>query len=178
MVTRLKEHMDTTGGDPIIVVTGSPGMAAASRIAKDEAQASNIMYTIDAKNNNMVGGMDVSVGYNFQRLNIAGEQLLFVENPQWNDRSRFPATLTNGKSRMGSTFFFGKWGSMGDGRNNVEIMARGKAGVDRNLVYLWKNGMTGDGKAEEPIDAKSFHMLKENLLIVYDPRLFGWMEPG
>lgn len=178
MVDRIKRHMDTTGGDPIIVVTGREGMANAAAVAKQEAQSSNVYYTIDAKGNSRVGGMDVEVGYNFQILNIAGEQLLFVENPQWNDKLKYPGQLSNGKGRMGSTFFFSKWGSMGDGRNNMEIRARGKNGVDRNMVYLTKNGMTGYGKAEEATDAISFHMLKENLIIVYDPRLSGWMTPS
>jgi len=178
MVDRIKRHMDTTGGDPIIVVTGREGMANAALIAKQEAQSSNVYYTIDAKNNSQVGGMDIEVGYNFQVLNIAGEKLLFVENPQWNDKLKYPAVLSNGKSKMGSTYFFSKWGSLGDGRNNMEIMARGRNGVDRNMVYLTKNGMTGYGKAEEATDAISFHMLKENLIICYDPRLSGWMEPS
>jgi hypothetical protein len=177
MVDNIKEHMDELGGDQIIVVTGREGMANAANIAKEEAQTNNVRYMIPAKDNKVIGGMDVQVGYNFQTLNIAGEQLLFVENPQWNDKSKYSGRLSNGKSRMGSTFFFGKWGAMNNGKNNVEIKARGRKGVDRNLVYLWKNGMTGDGKADDPIDAKSFHMLKENLIIVYDPRLFGWMTP-
>jgi hypothetical protein len=178
MVDALKRHMDTTGGDPIIVVTGREGMANASLVAQAEAGSNNVRFNIDANNNKMVGGKNVEVGYYFQYLNIAGEQLLFVENPQWNDKLKYPATLSNGKSRMGSTFFFGKWGSMGNGRNNVEIKARGKKGVDRNIVYHWENGMTGYGKPDNPVDALSFHMLKENLLIVYDTRLFGWMEPS
>lgn len=178
MVKRLKKHMDSIGGDPIICITGAEGMANAASLAKQEAQSSNVYYTIDAKNNDMVGGMDVAVGYNFQRLNIAGEQILFVENPLWNDESRYPGLLTNGASRQGSTFMFGKWGALDDGRNNVEIMARGRNGVNRNMVHLMKNGMTGAGLAEEPIDALSYHLLKENLIVVYDPRLFGWMEPS
>lgn len=178
MVTKLKSHMDTLGGEPIICITGAEGMANAQALAAQSAQTQNVTYMIDAKNNDMVGGMDIAVGYNFQRLNIAGEQILFVENPQWNDDRKFSSKLTDGSSRMGRTFFFGKWGMMNDGRKNVEIMARGRNGVDRNIVYLWKNGMTGAGKAEDPTDAMSFHMLKENLIIVYDNRLFGWLDPS
>ena len=114
----------------------------------------------------------------FERLIPEPVIYLCGENPQWNDKAKFSGELTNGKSRMGSTFYFGKWGSMGDGRNNAEIMARGRNGVDRNMVYLWENGMTGQGKPTNPVDAQAYHMLKENLVILRDPRLYGWMEPS
>jgi hypothetical protein len=64
------------------------------------------------------------------------------------------------------------------GRMNVEIRSRGRAGVNRNIVYLWENGMTGEGTAQNPVDAKAFHMLKETLLAVYNTRSCGILKPA
>ena len=177
MVKALKKGRPNIEGSQFIVVTGADGMANAHEIAASRYNAGtplvqNVMQT--DKN----GGAQPTVGYNFKRLNIAGEQLVFVENPMMDDESKFPARLSNNNLRMSNTFYFMDMGEIMPGKRNVEIRARGRKGVDRNIVYHWENGMTGEGKPDNPVDAKAFHMLKETLLAVYCTKSHGIMKPS
>lgn len=176
MVKSLKKKKTRISGNQWVVVTGSDGMAAAHAIAAQSFNAGMPlvqMVTQTDKN----GGAEPAVGFNFKKLNIAGEQLLFVENPMMDDEEKFPMRLTSGNLRMSLTFYFMDLDVDEKGRTNVEIRARGRSGVNRNLVYLWQNGMTGEGTADNPVDAKDFHMLKETLLAVYQSNTHGIMSP-
>lgn len=177
MVKQIKKKKNRISGNTYVVVTGTDGMAAAHDIAASRYNVGMPLVQI-ADKNNTVGGQDIAVGYNFKTLNIAGEQLIFVENPMLDDEEKFPRRLSNGNLASSMTFYFMDMDVDDNGRMNVEIRARGRAGVNRNIVYLWENGMTGEGKAENPVDAKAFHMLKETLLAVYNTRSCGIMKPS
>lgn len=175
MVTTLKKGKNMLSGSQWIVVTGSDGMSAAHDVAA--SQVTNAMPIVQVVTNTQQGGAEPAIGFNFKKLNIGGEQLLFVENPGMDDEAKFPLRLTNGKLRKSLTFYFMDLTPDGKGRNNVELKARGRTNVNRNIVYLWKNGMTGEGTPTDPVDAKEFHMLKETLLAVYNTKTCGIMEP-
>ena len=176
MVKTLKKKKNRISGNQWVVVTGSDGMQFAHQIAATRFNASmNLVQMVSQTDK--PGGAEPAVGYNFKTLNIAGEQLLFVENPMMDDEEKFPMRLTNGTLRMSSTFYFMDLDTDMRGNSNVEIRARGRSGVNRNLVYLWQNGMTGEGKADNPVDAKDFHMLKETLLAVYQTNTCGILAP-
>jgi hypothetical protein len=178
MLKALKKKKNTISGNSWIVVTGSDGMAVANAVAASRFGAGNPLVQI-VDQSKMAGGAEPYVGYNFKNLNIGGEQITFVENPLQDDEEKFPARLTDGTLRKSKTFYFMDLEETpGNGRRNVEIRARGRAGVNRNIVYLWKNGMTGEGKAEDPIDAKEFHMLKETLLAVFNTKSCGILAPS
>ena len=177
MIKSLKKRKNTISGNTWICVTGSDGMANANAVSASRFNAGNPIVQI-VNQNNKPGGAEPYVGYNFKVLNIAGEQICFVENPMQDDEEKFPARLSNGALRSSSTYYFmDNEVSPSNGRGNIEIRARGRAGVNRNIVYLWKNGMTGEGKAEDPIDAKEFHMLKETLLAVFNTKSCGILTP-
>jgi hypothetical protein len=176
MVRTVKKKKNRLSGNTWVVVTGADGMQNAHDVAASRYNAGNPLVQV-VNQDKMPGGAEPYVGYNFKRLNIAGEQLIFVENPMMDDEEKFPAKLTNGRLRMSNTFYFMDLDVDEKGRRNVEIRARGRAGINRNIVYLWENGMTGEGKAQNPVDAKAFHMLKENLLAVFNTRSCGIMTP-
>jgi hypothetical protein len=176
MVETLKQRKENVDGDTWICVTGSPGMANIRKIAKQEAQEYN--FTQMVTSNSKVGGDDIPVGFNFSRLNIAGEQLIFVENPQWNDMKKYPAKMSNGKSRKASEYLFLDFSGDAMGQKNIEIRARGREGINRNMVYAWFEGMTGgSNKPDFSTDAIEYHMLKENMLVVYNSKTCGILEP-
>lgn len=176
MVKSLKKKKNRISGNTFVVVTGSDGMAAARTIMASRFSAANPLVQV-VNQGSEAGGASPYVGYNFQYLNIAGEQVCFVENPMQDDEERFPARLSNGNLRMSLTMYFLDLDVDEKGRNNVEIRVRGRANVNRNLVTFWDNGMTGEGEARNPVDEKAVHFLKENLLAVYNTRSCGILTP-
>lgn len=177
MVKQIKKKKNRISGNTYIVVTGADGMAAAHDIASARYSVGQPLVQLVDKTS-VPGGADIAVGYNFKTLNIAGEQLIFVENPMQDDEEKFPRRLSNGNLASSMTFYFMDMDVDDRGRMNVEIRARGRAGVNRNIVYLWENGMTGEGTPQNPVDAKAFHMLKETLLACYNTRSCGILKPS
>ena len=94
------------------------------------------------------------------------------------DEERFPRRLTNGNLAMSSTYYLLDMDPDDMGVNNMQIRARGRKGVDRNMVYLWEEGMTGEGTPKNPIDARAFHMLKETMFCAYSTKTCGILEPS
>jgi len=177
MIRTLKKKKNRISGNTWIVVTGADGMQNAHDVAAGRFNAGNPLVQ-QVNQTSAAGGAEPYVGYNFKRLNIAGEQLIFVENPMHDDEEKFPAKLTNGKPRMSMTYYFMDLDVDFKGRKNVEIRSRGRAGVNRNIVYYWENGMTGEGTPMSPVDAKAFHMLKETLLAVFNTKSCGIITPS
>lgn len=177
MTRTTKKKKNRISGNTTIVITGADGMENAHSVAASRFSAGNPLMQVVTQST-QAGGAEPYVGYNFKRLNIAGEQLIFVENPMLDDEEKFPAKLSNGKLRSSNTFYFMDLDVDSMGRPNVEIRARGRAGVNRNIVYYWENGMTGEGKPESPVDAKAFHMLKETILACYNTKSCGILKPS
>ena len=177
MVKQIKKKKNRISGNTIIAVTGTDGMANANDVISARFNSSNILVQ-QVNQTDAAGGAEISVGYKFTRLNIAGDQIIFVENPMMDDESRFPRRLSNGNLAKSNTVYFLDMDVDDRGTSNIEIRARGRAGVNRNIVYLRENGMTGEGKADNPVDAKAFHMLKETLLAVYNTRSCGILKPA
>jgi len=176
MVKALKKKKNRISGNSFVVVTGSDGMANAHDVIGSRFSSSMPLVQVQQQSS-QAGGAEPVVGFNFKVLNVAGEQILFVENPMMDDDMKFPARLSNGNLKMSSTYYFMDLEPDNVGKSNVEIRVRGRSGVNRNMVYLWENGMTGEGTPQNPIDAKTFHMLKENLLATYNTKTCGIMTP-
>ena len=177
MVKSVKKKKNRISGNTYIVVTGADGMANANDIGSGRYSASLPLVQV-VNQTDMAGGAEPVAGYNFKKLNIAGEQLIFVENPMMDDEEKFPRRLSNGNLAMSNTFYFLDMDVDNNGERNIQIRARGRAGVNRNIVYLWENGMTGEGKAMNPVDAKAFHMLKETLLACFNTKSNGILKPA
>lgn len=154
------------------VMTGTDGYASIQDIAYSRFGANNpLTQAVQA-------GSDVEVGYNFVKFHINGEIMIFVQNPQMDDEEKFPRKLSDGSNAMSKTFYLIDAGSNPDNQRNIEILAKGRNGINRNLVFYHENGMTGMGKPESPTDAMSFHWLKQNNIFVYDTGTSGIMYPG
>lgn len=177
MVKTIKKKKNRISGNTYVVMTGSDGMANAHSVINSQLSSSTPLVQM-VKQSDMAGGAEPAVGFNFKRLNVAGEQLIFVENPRMDDEELFPRRLSNGNLAQSSTYYFMDFDVDDMGQRNIEIRSRGRAGVNRNLVYLWQNGMTGFGTPDSPVDAIDFHMLKETLLAVYNTRSNGILAPS
>ncbi len=179
MGSSLKKKSNNDGGALYYVITGTDGMQNAQKeMGKYARDFQNLTFNINDSNSGKVGGPDVSVGLNFNKMNINGDQYIFVVNPMMDDEKKFPRRLRNGKLAMGSTYYFIDASKDETGRRNIEMRTRGRESVNRNLVYFYNNGMTGDGAAMHSIDGKEFQMLKENMLVCYNSKSCGILSPS
>lgn len=171
MVKAIKKKADRQ--DVVLYcVTGTDGMTNAQNVIE-----SRFVGLGGFPNSPSGDGSNFEVGFNFNTLKVGGSKVIFVENPAQNDDQKFPALLTDGTNRMGKTFYFVDMTPDETGKSNIEIRTRGKGSINRNWVMLWKNGMTGDGQATEPIDAKEYHILKQNMLCIYNTKTCGILTP-
>jgi hypothetical protein len=179
MGSSLKKKSNNDGGALYYVVTGTDGMqntqTEAGKYAKDYL---NFNVMLSDYNSQKVGGADVSVGVNFNRLNINGDSYVFCTNPMMDDEKKFPRRLRNGKLAMSSTYYFVDASRDDTGRRNIEMRTRGRESVNRNMVYFYNNGMTGDGTPMHSIDGKEFQMLKENMIVCYNSKSCGILSPS
>lgn len=176
MVSNIKGNFDDTSAHVIYVRTGTKGKIAAHNvIAQHGRNTYHITQNIDP--NNVAGGASPAIGYDFSALNVAGNQLIFVEDPQMSDKEKFPARLKNGNLVEEMTYYFIDATPDYEGKRNIEIRAKGSRGINRNMVMGYFNGMTGEGVATSPVDAKEVEMLKQNMLVVYRTNTSGIMTP-
>jgi hypothetical protein len=180
MVKQIKKRKNRISGNTYVAVTGSDGIANTDTVltGRFTGLTGGAVLVQNVNQTDKVGGADITVGYNFKKINISGDQIVFVENPMMDDEEKFTRRLSNGNLAMSNTVYFLDMDTDDRGTGNVEIRARGRAGVNRNIVYLWENGMTGEGTPTNPVDAKAFHMLKETLLAVYNTRSCGILKPS
>ncbi len=176
MITTLKKKATEFGGKRYYAMTGADGMANAHNVI--ETKAIQLGLGFDSSPGSTFGGASPEIGYNFQILNVAGNQIVFIENPQFDDEAKFPLRLTDGKLAQSKTVYFMDMSTDETGRPNMEIRPRGKRGINRGWVYFLKNGMTGDGPAQDSVDAKEIQMLKQDMFVVYNTRSSGILAPS
>jgi hypothetical protein len=174
-IRRMKKKRDIEGAYPFFCVTGDEGIERAEKIAGERAKDMGMTWVVNQNDN--IGGAEVAVGFKFRKLNIAGESVIFVENPQWNDPEKYPFKNSVGLSLQANKFVFLDMRNIDGGKKNVEILTRGREGINRNLVYHWEWGMTGgSNRPDTPVDANTFHIFKENAVVIYDTSSCGTIE--
>lgn len=175
MVRRLKKKRDVEGSYPLYCITGDEGIENAERIIGQRAKDMGMQYVVNQNDN--IGGAEITVGFKFRKMNIAGEQIIFVENPAWNDPEKYPFANSRGLNLQANKYTFLDFRPIENGKKNVEILTRGRKGINRNLVYHWEWGMTGGAeRPDTPVDANTFHMFKENGIVVYDTSSCGTIQ--
>lgn len=172
MVRRIKKKRDFEGSYPFVVVTGDLGIQWAEEIIGAKAVEMGMTWNVNQNDN--IGGADISVGFKFRKMNVAGETLIFAENPQWNDPERYPFKTSYGYDIKAGSYRFLDMRPIDNGKKNMEILVRGREGINRNLVYHWEYGMTGgSNRPDSAVDADAFHLLKENAVVIYDTSTCG-----
>jgi hypothetical protein len=174
LMTILKKKADNSEGNLWVCKTGSEGKQHVADMLYIMFGASVRVNVEKASGEN--GGQYIEFGYNFDKFNFGGNTLVFVEDPLQDDEQLFPQRLSNGKLVESNTFYVLDMG-MNNGKKNIEIRSRGRNGINRNMVYFYENGMTGEGKATTSIDAKRIEMLKEDMVIMYNTRSCGIIRP-
>lgn len=177
MVKAAKRRSNSDGNTLFYCVTGLDGISNVNRqshlYAKD-----NFNMTYMVPQNETIGGNSPAIGWWFQRINVEGCQVQFIVDPMMDDIERFPRRLnSNGQLAMSNTYYFLDATPDNTGKPNIEIRTKGREGVNRNMVYFYENGMTGEGKPENAKDGKEFQMLKQNMLVIYNTKSCGIIKP-
>ncbi|HPD54048.1 MAG TPA: hypothetical protein PLI08_08900 [Bacteroidia bacterium] len=122
--------------------------------------------------NGAVGGPEIEVGANFNTFNIAGNKLIFVKNVGWDDPYKWYEVNNYNKSVRGNMWLFLHPGQVD--RPNIEIISKGAYGINRSMVEAYLNGLTGGSeKPLHSVDAVSFEMLKEDMIVIYNTMACG-----
>jgi hypothetical protein len=155
-----------------VAVTGTDGFANAQVKMVNLAGNQNITIMQSANQTDQVGGAQLNMGYTFAKFNVAGNSVVFVINPIFDDPQMFPEVGLDGRSLMSSSYFFMAIG--GKDTPTIEIMAKEANGVNRSWVSATLIGMTGSaGTVQSEVDADKYAMLKEDLLAIYNTQCCG-----
>jgi len=177
-MNHLRDHCDGLTGNTFYAITGKSGMTNAYDVLEEKSRGSYNM-TVNQNSSNAVGGPDVAVGYNFNTLNVDGNQVIFVEHPMMTDRERFSEEAVDGTRTMSGSYIFLNFGEKNNsGQKNIEILGRGAYGVNRTHISATIAGMTGYYKSlgQKPlssIDADEYHTLKEDGIFIYNTKCCG-----
>lgn len=176
MSGELKKRSNSEGGQLRYVITGTDGLLNVHHQALAHGHT-NYLLTQVLKQEDKIGGANPTIGFNFQKINVGGDTLVFVVDPMLDDDKRFPRRLKNGKLASAMTYYFLDMSQNEEGRPNIEIRTKGRNSINRNFVYYYENGMTGDGVPTKSIDGKEFQILKQNLIAIFNTRACGVIYP-
>lgn len=164
MMTMLEKKSAQVYGNIWYVITGTDGYVNAQEILKDAA------YNDYGVRQQAGVAADIEVGGNFDRFKFAGNMLIFVKHPLWDDENRWFERGSDGKLLRSKMLLFIDARMRAGNTSNMEILTKGAYGINRSMVTAYLNGMTGmDGKtAFSSVDAISYEMLKEDMIVCYD----------
>jgi len=172
LMMTLEKNSDKINGLSWVGVTGTSGYALVQSIAATLAGNQNTTIMNQVTQNGQPGGAIVETGYNFQKLNINGNSIMFVKHPLFDDNLMFTELDSDGQPLMSSTLFVMNTGA---GSNmNMEILHKEANGINRAEVTAKINGLTGSSEmtlSEE--DAMKYAMLKEDLFCIYNTQECG-----
>jgi hypothetical protein len=152
-----------------VLVTGTHGYYNFQEQCKQLGIEENTSIFNPVTNSGEVGGAKVHAGYHFASFNVAGNQIVCVKHPIFDDARMFPARGADGNILMSSTAYLF---TMGEGTSkNLEILYKAANGLDRSNVTAKINGMTGASEvAISEEDSMKYALLKEDMLVVYDTK--------
>lgn len=173
MMKAIRKKSNMIGGLTHVVVTGEDGFSNAQRFMPALAANQNVMLVQNVGQSAQAGGAQVDVGFSFQKFNVDGDSVVFIKHPMFDDDQRYTARGADGNLLKSSQMVFLTTESAG--KKNIEILAKGKNGIDRSMITKYFNGMTGenDAMALTSEDSRSYEMFKQNMIVVYNPSLCG-----
>jgi len=173
-----------TKGNEFVCFTGMAGMVQFQKAMKQFvgtslANAGSAGSTFVDK-----AGQDVSVGVNFTTYHVLGNKITVVHNPCFDDPNI--AKLTSGvggfdSAELSALMVFMDM-SVQDGVANVELIAKGAEGFNRNYVKKYVPGMINPNDpsslmAANGNDTFECHILSESGVIIRNPLSCGILKP-
>ena len=176
LMTTLEKRSNAVMNKVWYVVTGTDGYANFNSLMRSEgASTYNITYNIPT--NTAAGGSDVTIGSNFFRFNVNGNQIVLIKHPLFDDEERFTERGSDGKILQSSMMVFLDMAEV-NGTPNIEILGKGAHNIDRTMLSQYLNGMSGMnlGNVVSGVDALEYHMLKDNGIFIYNTRSCGLIK--
>ncbi len=164
----LSKNASTAEGMEYVVMTGTEGRKQFHRAMKDLLTSSGAggAQVFDAS-----AGQDVELGVNFTSYNALGNKITLAHCPVFDDPNLHADANESGK------MVFLDFSSQGDG-SNIELIAKGAEGYNRNYIRKYVPGMVNpyDYKgmmAANGDDAFECHVMSESGIIVRNPLSCG-----
>lgn len=175
MLTTLSGKSNAMEGKRYYIVTGTDGWNTLQSIFGTEAQKFGISFIQPSSTE--IGGPKVPVGYNFDTLNINGDQVIAVRHPMFDDKDRWTEKGSDGRNLRSSLMLFMDM-TPTMGKPNIEIMAKGQFGINRSLVEGYINGITGLSQYPmvNSVDALQLEYLKQDGIFMYITNTSGMMH--
>tara|TARA_R100000329_G_scaffold57813_1_gene52261 strand:- start:5 stop:1450 length:1446 start_codon:yes stop_codon:yes gene_type:complete len=172
-------------GNEYVVFTGMQGM-----IQFQQAMQAHLA-TMGAASNLIASksGEGVSVGSNFTSYSALGNNIKLVHNPCFDDPNVATMSSKNGTSiggfntaQLSGLMVFMDM-SVQDGVGNVELIAKGAEGYNRNYVKKYVPGMINPNDPSSMMaangnDTFECHILSESGVIVRNPQSCGVIKPA
>lgn len=173
MMGQLEKKSNAVYNKRWYVVTGTDGYGNAQEVLRDYWILNLGGVSNHNGGNSGVGGDEISVGSDFNTLNINGNQLVFCKHTLFDDEERWGQRGNDGKLIQSGMYVILDAG-MVDGTSNMEILAKGAFGINRSMVTKYINGLTGaEGDTVSSVDALEYNMLKQNGIFIYNTQSCG-----
>lgn len=176
-MTALQLKGDQIMGDTWLFMTGVVGFANFQEEAVNLLGQQGVQLMQSVTNDGTPDNSMVNAGYTFLRITYAGNTIVCCQHPAFDDAYFASERGSDGKSILSGTIFILPIGT--EANMNMEILHKAAFGIDRSNVEAVLNGMTG---APEAIitqeDAKTFAVLKQDMLNVYNSQICGIIYPN
>lgn len=161
-------------------ICGTAAYANLQRVAPTISGNQGTQLLQSVTQDNRAGGAEVATGFNFMRLNLNGNSVMFIKHTMFDDGRMFTDLDTNGIPNMSSTVFFIGMSKQGSGDSpTMEILHKQANGLSRKMVDADYIGLTGkSGFVQSEQDANKYACLKQDMLVVYNTSLCGILYKG
>lgn len=165
----LRKKSNLVEGNVLVFVTGEDGMRNAQNVMPTLSGQQNVQLVQIVTQNDKIGGAEVNVGFKFMSFNVDGDRIVFVKHPMFDNSDMYTDRGSDGKL-IKSGQYVGLTMEV-EGRKNVEILSKGAYGIDRSMLEVYLNGLTGikmNAAIVTEEDAMVYAMLRQDLIVVYN----------
>lgn len=170
-------------GNEYVVFTGMQGMVNFQKAMITYLTAAGSASSLIADKT----GSDVAVGKNYTTYSALGNRITLVHNPCFDDPNLDTTVTGIGSGAFGSAALSGLMVfmdmSVQDGVGNVELIAKGAEGYNRNYVKKYVPGMINPNDPSSMMSANGndtfeCHILSESGIILRNPQSCGLIKPA
>ena len=183
-IAHLSLNARNSRGNEYVVFTGMAGMVGFQEAMETFIGNSNVSLGSAGAVMTDKAGQDIEVGGNFSTYYALGNKITLVHNPCFDDPnvSEITSGLTMGNSELSRLMVFMDM-SQQDGVANVELIAKGAEGYNRNYVKKYVAGMINPNDPSSMMaatgdDTFECHILSESGIIVRNPQSCGIIVPN